>query len=337
MVERGPQVVELAGGVGGARLASGLMAHLGPDLTVVVNTGDDLERHGLAVWPDHDTLLYTLAGIDNRAWGWGVEGETFAAAGMLARYGEETWFRLGDRDLATHVVRTARLREGLRPTTVALSLQAALEVPARILPMADEPVRTRVRTDAGWLDFQAWFVGRHQEPLVHEVRFDGIGAARPTPEVLDALERADAVVMAPSNPFVSLDPILAVPGMREAVEAARGRGVPVAAMSGIVGGRAIKGPADRMFAALAGEAPSALAVARRLAGFVDLFVLDEVDADLAPAIEQLGMAALVTDTMLVDDDARRRIGGVVLHALGVARRDVSGGDPARGYAARGGA
>ncbi|HSO30792.1 MAG TPA: 2-phospho-L-lactate transferase [Candidatus Sulfomarinibacteraceae bacterium] len=312
------RVVELAGGVGGAKLAFGLQAHLGDRLTVVVNTGDDLERHGLLVCPDHDTVMYTLAGIDNREWGWGIAGETFAASEMLARLGEETWFRLGDRDLATHVVRTRRLREGERLTTVLLGLQAALGVRARILPMADEPIRTAVRTDEGWLDFQTWFVRRHQEPEVGEIRFGGIEGARVTPEVAAAFDAADAIVVAPSNPFVSVAPILAVPGMRDAIDAARSRGVPVAAISGIVGGRAIKGPADRMLASLGGEA-SALGVARRYQGWVDLFVLDVVDAALEPAIRALGFRTLVTDTLMVDDQARTRLAGEVLGAVGAPR------------------
>ena len=312
------RVVELAGGVGGAKLAFGLQANLGDRLTVVVNTGDDLERHGLLVCPDHDTVMYTLAGIDNREWGWGIAGETFAASEMLARLGEETWFRLGDRDLATHVVRTRRLREGERLTTVLLGLQAALGVRARILPMADEPVRTAVRTDEGWLDFQTWFVRRHQEPEVGEIRFGGIEGARVTPEVAAAFDAADAIVVAPSNPFVSVAPILAVPGMRDAIDAARSRGVPVAAISGIVGGRAIKGPADRMLASLGGEA-SALGVARRYQGWVDLFVLDVVDAALEPAIRALGFRTLVTDTLMVDDQARTRLAGEVLGAVSAPR------------------
>jgi LPPG:FO 2-phospho-L-lactate transferase len=310
------RVVELAGGVGGAKLAYGLQALLGDGLTVVVNTGDDLERHGLLVCPDHDTVLYTLSGIDNREWGWGIAGETFAASEMLARYGEETWFRLGDRDLATHIVRTRRWRDGERMTTVALDLQAALGVRARILPMTDAPVRTRVRTDEGWLDFQTYFVGRHQEPEVHEVRFDGVGSATATPEVLAAFEAADAIVVAPSNPFVSVAPILAVPGIHAAIDAARTRGVPVVAVSGIVGGRAIKGPADRMIASLAGEAPTAVAVARRYAGWVDIFVLDRVDADLENEIRSLGFETLVTDTMMVDDATRATLARTILDAVG---------------------
>ena len=316
----GLRVVELAGGVGGAKLAHGLQVHLGERLTVVVNTGDDLERHGLLVCPDHDTVMYTLAGLDNREWAWGLAGETFAASEMLARYGEETWFRLGDRDLATHLVRTRRLRAGERLTPVSRDLQAALGVTATILPMTDEPVRTRVRTDEGWLDFQTYFVGRHQEPAVHEVDFEGVAAARPTPEVFAALEAADAIVVAPSNPFVSIDPILAIPGLRAALDAARARGVPVAAVSGIVGGKAIKGPADRMFETLAGEAPSALAVARRYAGWVDRFVLDSQDAAFEPAIRALGFETLVTDTLMVDDEVRASLAGTILEALAAMRR-----------------
>ncbi|MBF8290619.1 MAG: 2-phospho-L-lactate transferase [Chloroflexi bacterium] len=313
-----PRVLELAGGVGGAKLAHGLQALIGDRLTVVVNTGDDLERHGLLICPDHDTVMYTLAGIDNREWGWGIAGETFAASEMLAGYGEETWFRLGDRDLATHIVRTRALRDGERLTTVALRLQEALGVRARILPMTDEPVRTHVRTDTGWLDFQTYFVGRRQEPEVREVRFDGIEVARATPEVLEALAAltttADSIVVAPSNPFVSVAPILAVSGMRSALDAARARGVPVAAISGIVGGRAIKGPADRMLASLGGEA-SSLGVARLYVGWVDLFVLDGVDSALEPAIRALGFETLVTDTLMVDDAARERLAHEVLEAV----------------------
>ncbi len=316
----GLRVVELAGGVGGAKLAHGLQAHLGEGLTVVVNTADDLERHGLLVCPDHDTVMYTLAGIDNREWGWGIAGETFAASEMLARYGEPTWFRLGDRDLATHIVRTRRWRDGERMTPIALDLQAALGVRARILPMTDAPVRTQVLTDEGWLGFQTYFVGRHQEPEVLEVRFEGMGSATATPEVVAALEAADAIVVAPSNPFVSVAPILAVPGIRGAIDAARERGVPVAAISGIVGGRAIKGPADRMIASLAGEAPTALAVARRYVGWVDLFVLDALDAGLETEVSGLGFATLVTDTMMVDDAARARLAGEVVGALAARRR-----------------
>src|SRR5262245_13068466 len=253
--------VLVAGGVGGARLAHGLQAHLGEQLTVIVNTGDDLERHGLLVSPDHDTVMYTLAGIDNREWSWGIEGETFAAAEMLEHYGQETWFRLGDRDLATHLVRTERARRGDRTTDISRDLQRALGVRAVVLPMTDAPVRTQVLTDAGWLPFQDYFVRLHQEPAVRDLRFDGIEEATTTPEVAAAIEATDAIVIAPSNPFVSVRPILAVDGIESGLQTARAHGAPVVAVSGIVGGRALKGPADRMLASL-GHEPSALGVAR---------------------------------------------------------------------------
>ncbi len=304
-------VVVLAGGVGGAKLAHGMQALVGADLAVVVNTGDDVERHGLLVCPDHDTVLYNLAGLDDREQGWGVRGETYGVAAQLAVYGEETWFRLGDRDLAAHIVRTARLHAGARSTEVALGLQRSLGIAARILPMADEPVRTQVLTDDGWLEFQEYFVHRHQAPDVHEVRFIGIEASRPTAEVLDAFATASIVALAPSNPIVSIGPILAVPGMRAAIEATRARGVPVVGVSGIVGGLALKGPADRMLLSL-GHESSALGVARIYADLLDGFVLDTVDAGLTPAIESLGIASLVVDTVMSDDAARARLAGDVL-------------------------
>ncbi len=316
---RAPLVVELAGGVGGARLAHGLQAHLGDSLTVIVNTGDDLELHGLLVCPDLDTVLYTLAGIDNREWGWGLERETFAAAEMLARYGEETWFRLGDRDLATHIVRTRWLGDGKRLTEVTRHFRDLLGVPAAILPMADSPVRTQVRTDDGWLDFQTWFVGLHQAPDVRELRFQGMAGARVTPEVEGAFAAAEAIIVAPSNPFVSLAPILGVAGVRPGIDAARARGVPVAAISGIIGGRAVKGPADRMLASLGHEA-TAVGVARIHADLVDLFVLDAVDAALEPAVRALGLDVLVIDTMMDSDEARGRVAGFVLEAVAARRR-----------------
>jgi LPPG:FO 2-phospho-L-lactate transferase len=305
------RVVALAGGVGGAKLASGLQAAVGDELTVVVNTADDLERHGLLVCPDHDTVMYTLAGLDDRAQGWGLRDETFAAAAMLERYREETWFRLGDRDLATHIVRTARLRAGERLTEVCLGLQRALGVAAKILPMSDDTVRTQVRTDDSWLEFQEYFVHRHQAPDVHEVRFDGVEQAEATARVRGELGFAETIVIAPSNPLVSIAPILAVRGVRDLLAAARRGGTPVLAVSPIVGGKALKGPADRMLASL-GHEPTALGVARLYAGLVDGFVLDTIDAPLAPAVEALGMRTLVTDTVMTDDASRERLAREVL-------------------------
>jgi LPPG:FO 2-phospho-L-lactate transferase len=257
--------------------------------------------------------MYTLAGIDNRAWGWGIEGETFAAAEMLERYGEETWFRLGDRDLATHLVRTARLRRGDRATDVSRDLQRALGVPAAILPMTDADVRTEVLTDEGWLEFQDYFVRRHQEPAVHDLRFRGIEDASATPEVEAALEAAEAVVIAPSNPFVSVRPILAVAGIEAGLQTARTRGARVVAVSGIVAGRALKGPADRMLVSLGHEA-SALGVARQYTGIADVFVLDTVDAALEAPIRALGMRTLVTDTIMAGEAGRARLARAVLDA-----------------------
>ena len=309
---KGP-VVALAGGVGGAKLAEGLQAVVGADLSVIVNTADDTERHGLLVCADHDTVMYTLAGVENAEFGWGLAGDSWTVMHALERYGEEGWFRLGDQDLATHIVRTARLRAGERLTTVCRALQARLGVRAAILPMTDDPVRTQVRTDDGWLDFQDYFVRLRQAPEVHEVRFAGIEDARPTPEVAAAIDAAAAVVIAPSNPIVSVGPILAVPGMSEHLAAARRRGARIAAVSGIVGGRALKGPADRMLASLGHEA-TALGVARGYAGLIDTFVLDTVDAALAPAVEALGIRAVVTDTIMTDDASRARLAEEVLAA-----------------------
>ena len=311
------RVVELAGGVGGAKLAEGLAAHLAADLTVVVNTGDDVEVTGLAVWPDHDTVAYTLAGLDDEERGWGLRNETWAVMdGLAALIGEDPWFRLGDRDLATHLWRTDRLVAGIRPTTVALSLRERLGYVPTILPMSDDLVRTEVRTDDGWLEFQEYFVHRHQEPEVHEVRFRGIEDARPTPEVLAALGAADVVVIAPSNPIVSIGPILALPGMTAALAEARDRGVPVVAVSGIIGGKALKGPADRMLASL-GHESSALGVARLYAHLATVFVLDGTDAHAAGAIAELGLRPVVADTIMTDDAARARVAGDVLRASGV--------------------
>jgi LPPG:FO 2-phospho-L-lactate transferase len=305
-------VVALAGGTGGAKLAHGLQLALQPgELTVVVNTGDDTERHGLLVMPDHDAVLYMLDGRFDDDRGWGIAGESWTVMDELERYGEEGWFRLGDRDFATHIARGARLRNGATLTDSVLGLQAARGVRSAILPMTDAPVRTQVRTDDGWLDFQEYFVHRHQAPEVREVRFAGIDAARPTPRVVDAFAGARVVVIGPSNPIVSIGPILAVPGMRELIDGVRARGVPVVAVSGIVGGKALKGPADRMLVSLGLES-SARAVAARYAPWLDGFVLDTVDRSLEPAIRALGLRTLVTDTIMADHAGRARLARTVL-------------------------
>ena len=315
-------VVLLAGGVGGAKMAEGLAAAVGRDLSVIVNTGDDLDLHGLAVWPDHDTVAYTLAGLDDQARGWGMRDETWTVMDRLEALGAKEWFRLGDQDLATHLWRTDRLRAGGRPTEVALELGGALGIEPRILLMSDQPVRTEVLTDDGWLEFQEYFVHRHQEPTVHQVRFRGADVAQTTTEVLAAIAHAGVIVFAPSNPIVSIDPILAVGGIRHALEEARARLVPLVAVSGIIGGKALKGPADRMLTSL-GEASSALGVARHLKPLITHFVLDRVDADLEPEIRMLGVETLVADTIMTDDASRARLADEVLRfatsAAGAAR------------------
>jgi LPPG:FO 2-phospho-L-lactate transferase len=315
------RVVCLAGGVGGAKLADGLQQVLAAgELTVVVNTGDDFERHSLLICPDHDTVAYTLADVADPAQGWGLAGETWQVMDQLARLGRATWFRIGDRDLATHLYRADLLRAGMRLTEAALELQRALGVPSRILPMADESIRTGVRTDDGWLDFQDYFVRLRQAPEVREVRYEGAEASTVTPEVRAAVQAAEAIVVAPSNPVVSIGPILAVPGLIEEIRSARDRGVKVVGVSGIVGGKAVRGPADRMLASL-GEESSALGVARRYAsvGLLDAFFIDRTDEAMAGQIRSLGLEVAVTDTIMTDVADRGRLAGEVL-ALAVPSR-----------------
>ena len=308
------RVVVLAGGVGGAKLAHGLQQVLAPgDLTVIVNTGDDLVLHGLRVSPDLDTVMYTLASLDAPT-GWGVRDESWNASDMLARYGAPTWFALGDRDLATHVFRTARLAAGSTLSAVTDTLRRALGVPSAILPMTDDDVRTEVCTDAGWLEFQDWFVGRRHADPVSEVRFRGIERARPAGETLAAISSAEVVAVAPSNPFVSVGTILALPGLLDALLASA---APVVAVSPIVAGAAIKGPADRMLESLGGEA-SAFGVARlyveRYPGLLDRFVLDVRDQDAEARIAALGVRTLTADTIMSDEAGRARVARAVLDA-----------------------
>lgn len=311
------RVVVLAGGYGGAKLSHGVALAAeapgsGLELAVIVNTGDDLELHGLLVCPDLDTILYTLAGLANEETGWGVRDETWSAAEMLARYGAPTWFRLGDRDLGTHIVRMQRLRTGARLTTVEAELAEALGVRARLLPMSDDRVRTELRIDEGWLAFQDYFVRRRHEDAVHEIRFTGIVSARPTREALAAIADADRILFAPSNPFVSIGTILAVPGIVEALAAAR---APIVAVSPLIGGAAVRGPADRMFVSLGGEA-SALGVGRhyveRHPGLLDGLVIDEVDAGQADGLKALGLAVRMAPTLMLTTEDRRRLAREVL-------------------------
>ena len=308
------KVTLLAGGTGGAKLAHGFQQVLAPgELTVIVNVADDTELHGLRVSPDVDTVLYTLAGLANAETGWGVSGDTWTALHMLGRYGEPTWFRVGDADLATHVRRGHLLASGASLTDATQSMAEALGVPSHILPATDDPVRTILHTDAGELEFQDYFVRLRQEPEVHSVRFDGIDGARPTDEVRIALDSAELIVIAPSNPIVSVEPILALPGMRQAIRSAGQRGTRRLAISPIIAGAALKGPADRMLASL-GHESSALGVARMYAGLIDAFVIDEADAELAPSVEQLGMEAVVLRTVMRRDADRAALALALLPA-----------------------
>jgi LPPG:FO 2-phospho-L-lactate transferase len=299
------RIVALAGGVGGAKLAYGLYRVLNEQLMVVVNTGDDFEHWGLTVCPDLDTVMYNLAGLNNPEFGWGLDGETHRALEMMRRYGGEAWFGLGDGDLATHLLRTERLRAGLNLTQVTLELKTALGVTADLLPMSDQPVRTVVHTDEGVLPFQRYFVQRRCEPRLLRLEFAGLDAAQPSPQVLTALDSADAVVLCPSNPYLSLDPILLLPGLAERLRTFEG---PVVAISPIVGGQALKGPAAKIMAELGVEA-SALAVAQHLIGRIRLdgFVLDAVDAHLADDVASLGITPLVTDTIMRDAASKERL------------------------------
>ena len=308
------KVTLLAGGTGGAKLAHGFQQVLAPgELTVIVNVADDTELYGLRVSPDVDTVLYTLAGLANAETGWGVSGDTWTALHMLGRYGEPTWFRVGDADLATHVRREHLLAGGASLTDATQSMAEALGVPSHILPATDDPVRTILHTDAGELEFQDYFVRLRQEPEVHSVRFDGIDGARPTDEVRIALDSAELIVIAPSNPIVSVEPILALPGMRQAIRSAGQRGTRRLAISPIIAGAALKGPADRMLASL-GHESSALGVARMYAGLIDAFVIDEADAELAPSVEQLGMEAVVLRTVMRRDADRAALALALLPA-----------------------
>jgi LPPG:FO 2-phospho-L-lactate transferase len=301
--------VVLAGGTGGAKLADGFARVLAPgEVSVVVNVGDDFEHWGLHISPDLDSVTYALAGLTDPDRGWGVRDDTWTALGMLSRLGAPDWFRIGDADLALHVRRSELLRSGSSLTDVTAAIAAPLGISARVLPATDDRLRTRLQTDAGELDFQTYFVARRQADEVRAVRFDGIEAARPTREVLSALAEADLVVLAPSNPIVSIGPILEIPGMRQALASSPGRRI---AVSPIIGGRALKGPADRMLTSM-GHDPSALGVARLYADLVDAFVLDEADGALAASVAALGVRALVLPTVMGEGDGRADLAGRIL-------------------------
>ncbi len=305
------KVVAIAGGVGGAKLAFGLSKVLPPeDLTVIVNVGDDFTHLGLRICPDLDTVTYTLAGLDNRETGWGVAGDTFHALDALTRLDGPTWFRLGDRDMATHLWRTSLLAQAIRLTEVTGQICASLKVGPRVLPATDDAVPTRVQTDEGELDFQDYFVRRRCEPRVARIVFGGIESAKASPEVLAALDAADGIVLAPSNPFVSIEPVLALSGVREAVMRK-----PAVAVSPIVGGEAIKGPAAKMMLEL-GLDVSPAGVAKRYAGIIGGFVMDEVDAALTSQVATTGLRVRMAQSIMRTDADRASLARECIEMLG---------------------
>lgn len=305
-------ITVLAGGVGAARFLAGLVRVVPPtEVTAVVNVADDVELHGLHVSPDLDTVTYTLAGAVDPARGWGLADETWHAMEALARYGDETWFSLGDRDLATHLHRTRRLREGAPLSTVTAEITRAWGLRLRILPVSDDPVRTRVTLpEEGGLEvgFQEYFVRRRHAVPVSSVRFDGAEHARPAPGVLEALEGADRIVVAPSNPILSIGPILALPAVAQALARRRDR---VVAVSPIVAGAALKGPADRLLAEL-GHEPSVVGVARLYAPVAGTLVIDDADRDRAGEVEAAGIRAVVAPTVMTGPDEASALARTVI-------------------------
>jgi LPPG:FO 2-phospho-L-lactate transferase len=303
------KITTLAGGVGASKLLLGLYETMDPrDLTVIVNTGDDITLHGLKISPDLDIVTYTLAGIVDETKGWGYRDETFHALERLAVFGRANWFNLGDSDLATHIHRTAMLAEGKSLSDAAEAIRVAVGVKARILPMSDQAVPTMIATDEGELHFQEYLVKRRAEPVVRGIRFDGRDNAIPAGGVLEAIRGADRVLICPSNPLISIGPILAVRGIREALRARKKR---VVAVCPIVGGKSLKGPSDKMLAEL-GYEPSALGVARLYADFSGTFVIDPADKKQTISIRKLGMKVEVIPTVMTTRAQKRELARALL-------------------------
>ena len=302
-------VLALAGGVGGAKLALGLSRILPPDrLSIVVNTGDDEQFHRLHVSPDLDTMTYTLSGLYNPETGWGINGDTFETLHMLNRLGADTWFNLGSRDFAMHIRRTELLSQGSSLSQVTSELTANLGIEHPIIPMSDQPVRTVLHTDDGTLSMQEYFVKRRAEPVVNSIEYAGANESRPSAGFADALEDAAAIIICPSNPFLSIAPILAVPGVREAIE---GHLAPRIAVSPIVGGAAVRGPAGKIMQELGADV-SVVGVAREYRDICDVLALDSQDADLADAVRAEGVDAAVMPTIMQTDDDKVQLAEGVL-------------------------
>src|SRR6266513_909045 len=308
-------IVVIAGGVGAARFLQGLVQVIPQErITVIVNTGDDRDFYGLHVSPDIDIVMYTLAGIVDESRGWGIRNDTYYTMQQLTSYGNEDWFMLGDRDLATHIHRTNLLRQGKTLSEVTDDLRKHFGLGLRLLPMTDQPVATHIRTPVGLLHFQEYMVKRRCADEVQDVIFVGVEEARPAPGVLDALKGADAILLAPSNPIVSIGSILAVSGIHDALHEASGM---IVAVSPIIGGAPIKGPADKLMSGLGMEV-SAVGVARCYRDFLDVMVIDEQDAHLAAKIEDLGIPTVVTNTIMRNDAAKAALARTVLQAAGLA-------------------
>ena len=309
-------VVALAGGVGAARFLDGLTRVIAPERVFIIgNTADDAEIHGLHISPDLDTVTYTLAGLANPEHGWGVRGDTFRCLEALGRLGAETWFQLGDLDLATHLYRTQRLHQGATLSEVTAEIHRALKGRSTLVPMSNERVRTRICTPSGELEFQTYFVKRRARDRVTAMHFEGAMEAAPAPGILAAIEKAEAIIFCPSNPFISIGPILAIPGIREALQRRREN---VAAISPIVGGRALKGPAAKMMKSMQLRA-SAAEVARLYDDVVGVFVLDEVDRKQAAQVEALGMRPVVTNTIMRGLREKKSLARVVVREMGLEK------------------
>jgi LPPG:FO 2-phospho-L-lactate transferase len=303
------KIMALAGGVGASKLLLGLYKEMDPrELTIIVNTGDDIVLHGLKISPDLDIVSYTLAGVVDAKKGWGFRKETFHALKHLAAYGVPIWFNLGDRDLATHIHRTAMLAEGKTLSQAADSIRAALAVKSRILPMSDSPVPTIIDSNEGPLHFQEYLVKRRAEPIVKGIRFSGVESASPAPGVLEAIREADRILICPSNPLISIGPILAVPQIRDELRACKQK---VFAVCPIVGGKSLKGPSDKMLAQLGNDA-TALGVAKLYADFTGVFAIDPVDKSQSAAISALGMKVVVLPTVMKTLAQKRKLASALL-------------------------
>jgi LPPG:FO 2-phospho-L-lactate transferase len=312
----GGHILALSGGVGGAKLAAGLAAVLPPErLTIVVNTGDDFEHLGLTICPDIDSNVYALAGLNDTARGWGVADESWRMMEQLRALGEADWFNLGDRDMAMHIARSWRLRAGESLSGVTGRLARELGIGPAVVPMSDDAVRTQVQTEEGWLEFQRYFVERQCAPIARAIRFDGTPGAKPSTAFAEALARRDlaAVIICPSNPFLSVDPILAVDGVRGALMALK---VPVLAVSPLVGGQAIKGPLAKLLGEL-GMPCSNASIVDHYAGLLDHLIIDEADAAEAGGLREQGLSVTVTGTVMCDAADRSRLARVALSAAGI--------------------